>query len=371
MPKTKTPKRIPTRKTPQATTTEKKQLAVAASIISKLDNLIKDGAPLLNVVKKPDPLPTAKFFQPKKPYNITVEVPPESRTNNGIFTNCTSVDIGDMIGDSDKYGSLYEVCNGRQYGFGIRTTCADTRRLLHVQTLYTKQDMDEWKIRVSQYNEIGDLRVAAAWICQPGNLKLVQGFVLVEIPVGLVYWPLDQFLKSPASLTGSWMDATYNYLFPLPYWRVLKRMNDSNLMRLISNLTLGKNVMPANLAPGMIGILVNPVTGSVDRPVMAPLPPLFMKIPEMTSLADMRKAGALFSFNLYRMIEDNLKGDTGRPVFRTEDIMLKGFVWLAILVFGTSAASWVAYLAKSAVASGVTNVVRMLFLDSSGVVGVV
>jgi hypothetical protein len=223
-------------------------------------------------------------------YRITVD----SRCAKGI-------NVGQLIAHPTPRGAIFLRC---QYS-GWR--CGNQPGLLSTEILDTAEDLAKWRMRLEQYSALrstmsrNTLPIAAAWTCDSSNVHFgkirgtgIVGFVLVDFPPDVVFWPLRQFVLSSADLRGNWVESVKNWYANFTWELSVQRyLKDSGMMGLLKDLivTKGYDIAGAGLSPDSFGVLVDPTTPpsrSSSAPVVAcvMLPPM----PLLKTLKDQPEA---------------------------------------------------------------------------------
>lgn len=256
-----------------------------------------------------------QYYQPRTEYKIT------ERTND--YNGCEKQgEAITLIATTDRFGDLYMAKS--PYG------------LLHIQPIRSRTELAAWSLRVNQYNELGPLKIREAWICNDGAHGM-RGFLLVQIPVGLAYIPLREFVMSAQTSRDNLITGIINRALPTES-RVKNNLRASGIATFFHDTVVRQKLVPNEFSPEMLGILYNSNTGEIRTIVMAPLPPMFKTLPPNSTDAE-KIAISLSISTFHELISGvNRSRKDGKVLFKSERMLTKALIWL-VLAAGVYAAS--------------------------------
>jgi hypothetical protein len=211
----------------------------------------------------------------------------------------------------------------------------EDNKLLQVTLFDTPDDLVKWKMSILQYMDFtktipntAHLKISAAWCCDSSEMIYrtkkwlglshvnkrgvgMAGFVTLNVPPGLVLWPLRQFVLSPADLRGSWSEALKNWFTQVwapthaPY---VERLQSSGMEVVLQDLYSKARVNCMSMNSDYYGVLVDPKTPPSNNPaapvvatVLMALPPPLEDISQKSSVEDRNTA---LGINLYGLVGD-------------------------------------------------------------------
>lgn len=294
-------------------------------------------------LQKPEHIGLVEYFQPKKMIDIPhrpntgYKSPPPHMT--GFSWNNSMLPYNyEIAADAGTFGSTYVICEETRsilYADRIkRTRCIRVEpRLVHISRCNSTEEVESWKQRVYQYNEIGNLQIVDVWTTGDMAFGTVFGYLVVQIPsIDTHYWSLRHYIAgwqpSVMETTRSAMITSYNAFMPtIP--RIKSRIRNAGLPMFLNQLIIKKGLDPSTLTPDMIGILTDQNTGEVKDIVLAPLPPLFKKVPKTFTRSDKEKMQIINLVDLYYPIIAGINKN-GEVLFRSEYSIEKLVTWAAV-----------------------------------------
>lgn len=242
-------------------------------------------------------------------------------------------------------------------------TCGKSLGLLSVEVLQTPKHMAEWKMRMQQYAALAReypqnvLKITAAWTCDSAATDFtsaadkgsVAGFVLLEIPEGLEFWPLRQFVLSSKDLRGGWLASAANWLTNFTWEMATQRYEDSGMRELLRSLVIhdGYAIDPATYSADSFGVLVNPrapASKKSSAPVVSlvMIPPLPMLKPYDDQKPASREQLMVHAFaGIFMQIGYSTNVMSGRILFTPEHALPKVLALVAMPYLSLQTLNWI------------------------------
>lgn len=211
--------------------------------------------------------------------------------------------------------------------------------LVNISGIINKQGQyDYWAHKVNQYIDIGGLNITDVWSYGTMPSKL-WGYVVTEIPNGLVYWPLAKYIATPHDPKGSSFTKEYNKAAPSTS-RIKQRIVDSGLHLFLLDFVFQRKLNPAMLTPGMLGVLINSDTGKVEKMTLAPVCPVFTAVPEDFTENDLKKMHILSFTSICYSIISGKSAATEWHSHEVESIIDKLVPWILAGMLGHMTIEW-------------------------------
>ena len=304
-----------------------------------------------------------------------------------------------------KLGSPVGRPDGTSIVFSVQYTTESNvaqKGLLQVEILNTPADVANWQLRLRQYADLvkmmpmGVLSIKTAWMCDSSKMIYsgwfsrdktkgtgLAAFVLLEIPAGLEYWPLRQFVLSSADLRGSLKESFVNWAINAFSWGLAEvRFSFSGLEKILSDLFLRIGLNPMTLRADNYGVLVNPTTLPSDRfeapiigCVLGAIPPIMENLRGLPAeiLSQREVAVGVTYLGIWSEICGGIESDTKRSALFTPEKTWKKMVLttLAVIIPLRAAEAALSLMMAPATATGMAassslGSIAVAFLGTTG-----